>query len=81
MKTLIAIAALSIMAVTGASAASFSQADNRSSSDNYQHLIGDGFANYWEADQVFRGLTQERFDAADANGDNKLTPSEFKTLG
>ncbi|MEO9460194.1 MAG: hypothetical protein ABJE63_09650 [Lentilitoribacter sp.] len=81
MKTILAIAAVSVMAISGASAASFAQADSRSSSDNYTHISGDGFVNYWEADKVIKGLTQERFNAADANGDNKLTPTEFNTLG
>jgi hypothetical protein len=82
MKHVLAIAALSIMAISGANAASFSQADgigNGDANHPLAHLSNDGQVSMKEAG--FVGISSTAFDAADADGNGKLSPTEFKRLG
>jgi hypothetical protein len=82
MKHVLAIAALSIMAISGANAASFSQADgigNGDANHPLAHLSNDGQVSMKEA--RFVGISSTAFDAADADGNGKLSLTEFKRLG
>jgi hypothetical protein len=77
MKHVLAIAALSIMAISGANAATFSQADgigNGDANHPLAHLSNDG------QEAGFVGISSTAFDAADADGNGKLSPTEFKRL-
>lgn len=84
MKHLLAIAALSIMAISGATAVNlnFSQADsfshNMGTGMVLESQAGDGQVSMMEAWQI--GITMEAFMAADTNQNGKLTPTEYKNL-
>ena len=82
MKHVLAIAAFSIMAISGANAASFSQADgiaNGNQNHPLAYLSNDGQVSMKEARHI--GISSTAFDAADADGNGKLSPTEFKRLG
>ncbi len=83
MKTLIALATVSLMAVSGASALSFGQVDAAvGQSDEISSVYaGDGFVSYDELRGKTGAYDRAAFDAADADGNGKLTPTEFKNLG
>jgi len=83
MKTLIALATVSLMAVSGASALSFGQVDAAvGQSDEISSVYaGDGFVSYDELRNKTGAYDRAAFDAADADGNGKLTPTEFKNLG
>ena len=85
MKTLITIAALSMMTISGASALSFGTVDNHSTGNTADSIAavgaGDGLISYKELRNAMPGVSVSEFNAADANGNGKLTPTEFRTLG
>ncbi|MEP4123059.1 MAG: hypothetical protein ABJL73_07475 [Lentilitoribacter sp.] len=84
MKTLIALATVSMMAVSGASALSFGQVDNHNigNQDSIAAVgAGDGQISYKELRNAIPGVSAADFDAADANGNGKLSPTEFRTIG
>jgi hypothetical protein len=72
MKNLLFTLTISLMTLSAANAAPFTQADD---ADNM-----DGFVTYSEAVSVMPTLPESTFLNADSNGDGKLTPSEFKNL-
>jgi hypothetical protein len=84
MKTLIALATVSMMAISGASALSFGQVDNHNIGN--QDAIaavgaGDGQISYKELRNAIPGVSATDFDAADADGNGKLSPTEYRTIG
>lgn len=84
MKTLIALATVSMMAISGASALSFGQVDNHNIGN--QDAIaavgaGDGQISFKELRNKTGKYDSSDFNAADANGNGKLSPTEFRTLG
>ena len=83
MKTLIALATVSLMAVSGASALSFGQVDSDAgqSSEFSSYNAGDGFVSYDELRGKTGAYDRADFNAADADGNGKLSPTEFRTLG
>ena len=84
MKTLIALATVSMMAVSGASALSFGQVDNHNigNQDSIAAIgAGDGQISFKELRNSTGKYDRADFDAADANGNGKLSPTEFRTLG
>lgn len=80
MKHLLAIAALSAMTIFGANAATFLQADNQQLSSQMAAGAqkGDGQVSMSEAWSI--GISMGAFEAADANNNGKLSPTEFKNL-
>ena len=83
MKTLIALATVSMMAVSGASALSFGQIDsNVGVTDEISSVhAGDGFVSYNELRGKTGAYDRADFNAADADGNGKLSPTELRTLG
>lgn len=83
MKTLIALATVSMMAVSGASALSFGQVDSDvgQTDEISSARAGDGFVSYDELRGKTGAYDRADFNAADADGNGKLSPTEFKTLG
>ena len=83
MKTLIALAAVSMISISGASALSFGQIDsNVGQTDEISTVrAGDGFISYDELRGKTGAYDRAAFNAADADGNGKLTPTEFNTLG
>ena len=81
MKTLLSVIAVSMIAMSSASALSFGavDSDRNETNDIFAAQAGDGFVNMHEAQRA--GINPADFKAADLNGDRKLTPTEFKTLG
>ena len=82
MKTLLSIAAVSMIALGSAQAASFSQADGVTGSTataTFAAQAGNGLVSIEEAKRV--GISAVDFNAADINGDDQLTPSEYRNLG
>ena len=81
MKTLLSIAAVSMIAMGSAHAVSFSKADSLTgitSTATFAAQAGNGLVSIEEAKRV--GISAVQFDAADINGDRQLTPTEFKNL-
>ena len=83
MKTLIALAAVSMMSISGASALSFGQVDsNVGQTDEISTVhAGDGFISYDELRGKTGQYDRADFNAADADGNGKLSPTEFRTIG
>ena len=81
MKTLIALATVSMMAVSGASALSFHQVESNVGVSNDLNLLGDGYIQYKELRSKTGQFDRADFDAADVDGNGKLSPTEFRSLG
>ena len=81
MKTLIALAAVTMISVSGASALSFHQIESDRGVSADLNLLGDGFIQYKELRNKTGQWDRADFDAADVDGNGKLSPSEFRRLG
>ncbi len=81
MKTLIALATVTMISISGASALSFHQVDNNVGVSNEINQLGDGQISFKELRNKTGAYDRADFDAADANGNGKLSPTEFRTLG
>ncbi len=81
MKPLIALATVSLISISGASALSFHQVDNNVGVSNEINQLGDGQISFKELRNKTGAYDRTDFDAADANGNGKLSPTEFRTLG
>ena len=81
MKTLIALAAVTMISITGASALSFHQVESNVGVSNDLNLLDDGFVQYKELRAKTGQFDRADFDAADADSNGKLSPTEFRTLG
>ena len=81
MKTLIALATLSMISISGASALSFHQVDSNVGVSDEINFLGDGQVSFKELRNKTGAYDRADFDAADANGNGKLSPTEFRTLG
>ena len=80
MKTVLAAITLSVMSLSAANALNFLAVDNATGNSDqiYSAQAGDGFVNKQEAKRA--GIPLMKFHSADANGDGKLTPTEFKKI-
>ena len=81
MKTLIALATVTMISISGASALSFHQVDSNVGVSNEINQLGDGQISFKELRNTTGAYDRADFDAADANGNGKLSPTEFRTLG
>ncbi|MBO6918594.1 MAG: hypothetical protein JJ858_09205 [Rhizobiaceae bacterium] len=81
MKTLIALATVTMISVSGASALSFHQIESDRGVSADLNLLGDGFIQYKELRNKTGQWDRADFDAADVDGNGKLSPSEFRRLG
>ena len=81
MKIVLTAIALSVATLSGASALNFTSVDDvqNEATSIYAGQAGDGLVSMHEANNA--GISAIQFDAADANSDGKLTPSEFRRLG
>ena len=81
MKTLIALATVTMISITGASALSFNKVDSNVGVSNELNSLGDGFIQYKELRAKTGQFDRADFDAADADGNGKLSPTEYRTIG
>ena len=81
MKTLIALATVTMISITGASAVSFNNVDSNVGVTDEINSLGDGFIQYNELRAKTGQFDRADFNAADADGNGKLSPTEFRTIG